>query len=149
MVVIAAVLAGVLIPLAGSRAEPTPTVTAYAYGKAVAVAPQAYCSLQLQDCRNGGQAALHVPPGRPLQLSLPKAIADAPWRLIAVYQAPGGRVLIEQHLYPRGSAYAVTVASERTPPLQLGGIEIQIPSAVLDQRSGSYFARGIWDIKTD
>lgn len=146
LVVVIAAAAIVVNAIANSE-ERSPQITAYAYGETITVGPTGYCSLDLRECTHGELVNLNVPAGQPLQLSLPKEIADAPWRLVMVYQSPDGDIAPQERYYQSGEADAVTVVSDKSPAWQLNGVEIQLPSAVVDE-SGLPHARAVWAIKT-
>lgn len=146
LVVLVAFVA-VLTVLIRNAGERLPQVAAYAHGKSITVPPLQYCNLYLEDCVNGELAKLDVPVDYPLQLSLPAEIADAPWRLVMVFEGPDGALVTEERYYAPGEVDAVTVRSAQHPPLQLNGIEIQLPSAVIDEE-GLPQAHAIWAIKT-
>jgi hypothetical protein len=145
---IAVVAAAVVVVMAiRDSDEHLPQITAYAYGETITVEPAQYCGFDLKECTQGDLAMLDVPAGMPLQLSLPKEIADAPWRLVMVYQGPDGELVPQERYYRSGEADAVTVVSNRTPAWQLNGVEVQLPSAVVDE-NGLPHARAVWAIKT-
>ncbi|NUS42881.1 MAG: DUF2771 domain-containing protein [Mycobacteriaceae bacterium] len=145
---VAGVVAAAVFIARDRRGTPAPPeLTASAQGRSITVAPLKYCSLELTDCADGATAELAVPPEHPLRLTLPAAVTDAPWRLIAVYRGADGKPVPEEHTYPKGGGAEITVRSTATPPLPLSGVEIQIPSRVVD-RDGIPYARGIWSIKT-
>jgi hypothetical protein len=128
--------------------ERLPEITAYGNGRSITVAPAEYCTLDLRECSQGELAVLDVNAGQPLQLSLPKEISDAPWRLVAVFEDPvSGELVPEERYFESGATAALTVVSDREPPWQLAGVEIQLPSAVVDE-SGLPRAHAVWAIKT-
>jgi hypothetical protein len=139
----------VLIPLIhhGRANPPPPELTAYGYGASVTVAPAFYCDLKRQQCRKddrvGGQ--VYVPAGRPLQLSLPKELADAPLVLTAVYNLPDGRSIARQWKYlPNTDHLAITVRS--SPGLQLGGVELD---QLYTNDGVNYYSSAYWGIRTN
>ncbi|WP_241385735.1 DUF2771 domain-containing protein [Rhodococcus sp. CH91] len=153
---LALVLAALVIVVAGvaatvwklvDSAEPgLPSLTAYARGETVAVEPAQYCNLYLEDCVENPIGELDVPAGYPLQLSLPAEITDAPWRIITVYgDMQTGQTYVDGAMFEAGARRALTVPSD--PDLQLLGIEIQLPSAVVDE-AGEPIAHAVWAIKT-
>lgn len=79
VVVAAAGLAGVVAYLVGQSEEKLPTITAYSKQETVSATP-GFCDQTLQ-CEGLEIVELHVPEGYPLQLSLPKEVADSDWRL--------------------------------------------------------------------
>lgn len=124
-----------------------PIVSAYAHGENVEVKPLEYCSLTLEDCAQGSIAQLDVPGTEPLQLSLPHDISSAPWRLVMVFSQPDGSLVPQERYFSANETRAVTVQSDADPKLRLNGVEIQLPSAVVDQ-NGLPQAHAIWSIKT-
>jgi hypothetical protein len=146
LVVVAAVFTVVVWKLVDS-AEPTPPqITAYAAGTAVTADPTQYCNLYLEDCAENAITTLAVPAGYPLQLSLPAEISDAPWRLIAVYgDVETGETFLDGVMFESGAQRAVTVPSD--PSMQLLGVEVQLPSAVVDE-AGEPIAHAVWAIQT-
>lgn len=146
LLVVAAGLAAVVWKLVDS-AEPTPpTVTAFAHGTTVTAEPTQHCNIYLEDCVEHPITMLDVPAGYPLQLSLPAEISDAPWRLIAVYgDLQTGQTFLDGVMFESGAQRAVTVPSD--PTVQLLGVEIQLPSAVVDE-AGEPIAHAVWAIQT-
>ena len=148
LAVLIVVVAAVVLVAALGRAEPRPPeITAYANGKAITVAPARYCTVRLLDCTEGEIAELDVPAGMPLQLSLPADIANAPWRMLSVFSTPNGELVAVQRTYEEGSALALSVVSDRDPPWQLNGVELQLPGMVVDE-TGIPRAHAVWAIKT-
>ncbi|TSD96620.1 DUF2771 domain-containing protein [Skermania sp. ID1734] len=145
--VVAVAFIVVMVVIIRGAKPPLPQITAYAHGKAITVSPYQYCTFNLADCKQGSIAQLDVPAGYPLQLSLPSEISKAPWRIIMSYVRPDGAMIIKERYYASNEASAVTVESDTNPAWQLAGVEIQIPSAVVDE-SGIPRVRGIWSIKT-
>ena len=147
LIIVLVAFVAVLTVLIRDAGEHRPEVTAYAHGKSITVPPLRYCNLYLEDCVDGELAELDVPADYPLQLSLPPEIANAPWRLITVFEGPTGELVTEERYYAPGEAAAVTVRSTQHPSLQLNGVEIQLPSAVIDEE-GLPQAHATWAIKT-
>ncbi|MFH5209141.1 DUF2771 domain-containing protein [Antrihabitans spumae] len=147
VLVVAVAFFAVLFVLVKDSDPRLPAVTAYAYGEAITVEPTRYCELDLTECSEEGSIAkLQVPVGYPLQLSLPKELSDAPWRLYATYDGPNGLEIVEQGYRP-GQATAVSVRSKTTPEAKLLGVEIRLPSSVVDE-NGDPFQRAVWLIET-
>ncbi|MFZ2177228.1 MAG: DUF2771 domain-containing protein [Rhodococcus sp. (in: high G+C Gram-positive bacteria)] len=145
LVIVLVAFVGVVYALVrDSPAEP-PVITAFAHDRAAQVTPLVYCSLYLEDCVTSDFAEIDVPAGYPLQLSLPQEIVDAPWRLMAIYQDRAGQLVVREEAHHAGEVHAVTIPSSED--LQLAGVEIQLPSAVIDDR-GLTHARAAWSIKT-
>ncbi|QIS08621.1 DUF2771 domain-containing protein [Nocardia arthritidis] len=143
---------GVLVVLVKRAPEKDPAITAYAHGRTVTVDPYVYCTVKLEDCRYGETVQLDVPSGYPLQLSLPKRIADAPWLAQLVYELPNhDRIdrVINHTNYPAG-ALAVTIPSHPEPQLRLVGVEFQLPILARDKDTGRelYIPHAAWSIST-
>ncbi|WP_378736903.1 DUF2771 domain-containing protein [Nocardia brasiliensis] len=143
---------GILVVLIRNAEKHDPVITAYAHGKTVNVTPYVYCSVKMEDCRYGKTVQLMVPPDYPLQLSLPKQIADAPWLAQLVYALPSGERIdrvINHTNYPKG-AMAITIDSHPEPDLRLVGLELQLPILARDQDTGKefYIPHAAWSIST-
>ncbi|WP_028476154.1 DUF2771 domain-containing protein [Nocardia sp. CNY236] len=167
---------GALVVLIRNADEPDVTITAYAHGKTVTVRPYTYCAVTMQecsilpertlegtiastlrctadasDCHRGRTVELEVPAGYPLQLSLPTAIADAPWLAQLIYAAPTGEQVdrvIGRNTYP-DRVRAVTVESEPAPGLRLVGVEVQLPILARDETGAEFSVpHAIWSIST-
>lgn len=130
-----------------SRADELPEITFYADGHTVVQGPLRYCDLEFLDCVDGAIGDLAVPPGYPLQISVPSEVADAPWRLITVYGAADGTVQTQDQYFRSGERLAVTVRLD-DPQAQLLGVEIQLPSGATDD-AGNPFSRATWSLRTD
>jgi hypothetical protein len=86
LVVLAAVGAGFgAWGLVREQGSPLPQISAYSRGTTARVDPYLYCNVvNLDDCVKGGvQGELSVNARYPVQLSVPAAISQAPWRLLA------------------------------------------------------------------
>jgi hypothetical protein len=84
-------LAATLV-VAGCGSSPPPDVT-FAVGPAGVVAkPTQYCDLDLENCSSDAAAPveLAVPPGTPLQITVPDAIASTPWQVVFSYRDGAG-----------------------------------------------------------
>ncbi|WP_216895152.1 DUF2771 domain-containing protein [Nocardia alni] len=160
LVVIVAVAAVVTVAVHNAK-KPDPSITAYAHGKAVTVAPYRYCTvagmsemgqLSLNCHESNITVPLNVPPGSPLQISLPKKIANAPWIMMREYVFPDGRTHVRdvktyQDFKP--GTLAVTVPSRPTPNLRLVGIELQLVMPARDESGREFYAPyQVWSIKT-
>lgn len=166
LLIFVAAFIGVLTVLVRNAPDKDPEITAYAHGKTVTVGPYKYCDLaltdggeiQLVDCRDGAVAELDVPDGYPLQLSLPKKIAEAPWLMTLVYQLPDGTQLpmpSGRSSYPDG-ALALTIpqtadvkVGDNTLHLPLIGVELGLPVPGRDDAGNDVRAvHAVWSIKT-
>ncbi|MGX1809836.1 DUF2771 domain-containing protein [Nocardia sp. NPDC055321] len=158
LLVAAVAYVAVIVYLARDVEAPDPQITAYAHGKTVTVDPFMYCTvhvennmLDLRDCEESQFVAnLDVPPGYPLQLSLPKQISDAPWQMVMVYALPDGSAVkqVATHRdYPE-NARAITVQTPPDPRLQLAVVEIQLPVPARDADGNEgYIPHAVWSIQ--
>jgi hypothetical protein len=89
---VAAAAALIIGWLAGCGAGQPPTVTFGSSVGAVSIAPAQYCDLAVTKCENhpDAVAALAVPHGRPLRVSVPDEVAEAPWQVVFAFRPPGG-----------------------------------------------------------
>lgn len=71
----------------GGGGEP-PQVRFAAGPDGVDARPTQYCNLENTDCRNDADApvSLAVPPGTPLQITVPPEIAETPWQVVFSYR---------------------------------------------------------------
>ena len=84
-------IAAVLV-VAGCGGAAPPDVT-FAAGAANAVArPTQYCDIDLANCSSDAAAPveLAVPPGTPLQITVPDAISATPWQVVFSYRDGAG-----------------------------------------------------------
>lgn len=109
-----------------------PEISAYSRGVATVVGPYQYCQvLDLNDCRApGSQGELRVGDRDPVQLSVPSAIAEAPWRLLRVYEDP---VDTTQTVYRPDSRFAVTIPTVDPQRGRLTGLAVQLLTLVRDE----------------
>ncbi|MEV0250425.1 DUF2771 domain-containing protein [Nocardia sp. NPDC050712] len=174
--VVGVAFVGVLIVTVRNADKHAPELTAYSHGKTVDVTPFAYCAVSMQNCRvlpqnaedavgtvfeglpceaegcaKGGTADLQVPPGYPLQLSLPKQIVEAPWLAQLVYATEDGQrvgKVISRNDYPK-DARAITIDSRPLPELRLIGVEMQLPILARDETGREFYVpHAAWSINT-
>lgn len=119
-------LAAVVTMLVRDAPETLPIITAYAHGNTVDV-EAGVCDASLR-CADLTVANLAVPAGYPLQLSLPKDVAEGDWRLNVQFGDPRtGEVFEGYRDYTAGEVYSVTVPTRENE--QLLGVIIQQPSS--------------------
>ncbi|MBF6165424.1 DUF2771 domain-containing protein [Streptomyces gardneri] len=176
LLVLTVAFAGVLAVLIRDADEPDVTLTAYAHGKTITVRPFSYCAVTMRDCsilpaenvagtvfatlscapdtpdcHRGRTVELEVPAGYPLQLSLPKQVADAPWLAQLVYLLPNGEKVdrvISRNDYP-DRALALTIDSKPEPDLRLIGVEFQLPILARDETGREFYVpHATWSIST-
>ncbi len=126
-------------------AQSLPEITYYSAGDTAVAGPVVLCSLDFTTCAPPGSSAeLDVPPGDPLQLSLPSEIFGAPWRLITVYLDDTGAQRTREAYYRADERLAVTVRLGTGELLQ--GVEVQLPSGATDA-DGNPVARAAWSLQ--
>ncbi|MBF6413697.1 DUF2771 domain-containing protein [Nocardia cyriacigeorgica] len=151
VLVLSTAFVGVLTVLVRNAEEHDPEITAYAHGRTVTVAPFMYCTVRMEDCRYGETVSLEVPPGYPLQLSLPNEIAEAPWLIQQVYALPSGEEIakVRRHTEFPDGVRAITVESQPEPDLRLVGVEMQLPILARDETGAEFYVpHAAWSIRT-
>ncbi len=117
--------------LVGRGGPQRPEISAYSHGHLTRVGPYLYCNvLNLEDCETPqSQGELPVSERYPIQLSVPDAIARAPWRLLQVYKDPGNTT---STIYRPGTRFAVTIPSVDPHRGRLAGIVVQLLTLAMD-----------------
>ncbi|OBB88996.1 DUF2771 domain-containing protein [Mycolicibacterium peregrinum] len=156
--VLAALGAVVVLAIAGTavgvwrlhsaQGDRLPEISAYSHGHSVRVGPFQYCEvLNLDDCkepRDTGELAVRK--DNPVQLSVPSAVARAPWRLLQVYENPIDTTV--SYFAPK-TTLAVTIPTVDPNRGRLTGLAVQLLTLVQDQ-DGQEFAlpHAEWSIST-
>ncbi len=119
--------------LARDHVPRQPQISAYSDGHLTRVGPYLYCDvLNLNDCqRPQQQGELPVDEGDPVQLSVPREIGRAPWRLLRVYQDPANTT---STIYRPGRRLAVTIPTVDPQRGRLTGIAVQLLTLAFDPR---------------
>jgi hypothetical protein len=126
-----------------------PKISAYSNGHVTRVGPFRYCPvLNLNDCTQpGSQGELRVGKAHPVQLSVPEAIARAPWRLLRVYENPVDTTL---SLYRPNTTLAVTIPTVDPQRGRLTGIAVQLLTLVQDQNGDVFdLPHAEWSVRTE
>jgi hypothetical protein len=92
-------VAAAALLLAGCAAEQPPPQVTFAAGQASALArPAQHCDLALTECTTDPDApvTLAVPPGTPLQVTVPPEIAETPWQVVFSYADAAGTPVDER-----------------------------------------------------
>lgn len=145
--VLASVATGVLIwRLSRYPAPEHPEITAYTRGQLVRVGPYQYCAvLNPTDCETPHtDGELRVDPRHPVQLSVPSAIAAAPWVLVRSYE--GSDVVNE---FRPGTTHAVTIPTMDPHRGRLFGLAVQLPTIVRDEQGNEFpWTHAEWSVRT-
>ncbi|BBX72134.1 DUF2771 domain-containing protein [Mycobacterium shinjukuense] len=117
--------------LVRQSAPPRPVISVYSHGHLTRVGPYLYCNvLNLDDCQTPqAQGELPVSERYPVQLSVPRAISRAPWRLLRVYQDPANTTTT---LFRPDTRLAVTIRTVDPQRGRLSGIVVQLLTLVVD-----------------
>jgi Protein of unknown function (DUF2771) len=123
-----------------------PEISAYTHGQLVRVGPYRYCDvLKVTDCempRTVGE--LIVSSRDPVQLSVPSAIARAPWVLLRAYENDVSAV---QEFRP-GTQLAVTIPTVDPHRGRLTGIAVQLPTLVRDAQNNEFpWPHAEWSVR--
>ena len=148
VVVVASAATGVLIwRLTRDRRPKHPEISAYTHGQLVRVGPYRYCDVlephRLRSPETAGRIARST--GRdPVQLSVPPAIARAPWLLLRAYE--GSDVLEE---FRPDSTLAVTIPTVDPHRGKLTGVAVQLPTLVRDEDGNEFPSpHAEWSVRT-
>nr|WP_236950419.1 DUF2771 domain-containing protein [Mycobacterium sp. MS1601] len=108
-----------------------PEISAFTGGQLIRVGPFLYCNvLDLNDCATPqSQGELRVTERNRVQLSVPEAIAAAPWRLMVVYENPDNTTISTFRPDSRLSATIPTVDPQRG---RATGLAVQLLTLVTD-----------------
>jgi hypothetical protein len=147
VVIVASVATGVLVwRLSRGHGPDFPEISAYSHGELTTVGPYRYCNvLRLDECENPetiGQLAVDA--RFPVQLSVPPAIARAPWILGRAYE---GSDVAEE--FKPDTRLAVTIPTVDPHRGKLIGIVVQLPTLVRDEAGNEFrLSHAEWSIKT-
>ena len=126
-----------------------PQISAYSRGHTERVGPYLYCNVvNLNDCiTDGVQGSLAVSKGNPVQLSVPSAISNAPWRLLKVYADDRDTTTT---LFKPATQLAVTIATVDPRRGRVLGIVVQLMTLVQDQAGELHdVPHAEWSVKFD
>lgn len=106
--------------------EQLPRISVYTKGQLVRVGPYVYRGTQFQNAdRTMEVGELTVDTHNKVQLSVPEAVSQAPWRLLLVFE--GGAV---ENIFRPGTRSAVTIPTVDTHAGKLQGLAVQLPTIV-------------------
>jgi hypothetical protein len=124
---LAAVLTCAALAVAGCSApDVTPEVTFYADGETTEAEALIYCDVLVRECEQVGESAtLTARPGRPVQISVPSEVAEAPWVVNIQYLNAEGKLQpVKQEFFSQGTQHAYT-ATGNGPGYQILVVEVQ------------------------
>ena len=152
-----AVVAAATVTLAagcgdGGPQQP-PQVSFAAAGSTAVARPTQLCDVHVQNCTADPKAAvvLRVPPGRSVDISVPKEISDTPWLVVFGYRTKAGEKVDARSDVFAGNerqAYTLTLPAADD---QLETVEVQqIGGALIQGQDGIDFpTRGTWVLSVD
>ena len=147
VVVVASALTGVLIWRLTQDPHPEhPEISAYSDGQLVRVGPYRFCEVlnptACETPRTDGELA--VDPRHPVQLSVPPAIARAPWILVRSYE---GADVVEE--FRPDTKLAVTIPTVDPHRGKLFGVAVQLPTLVRDEAGNEFpVPHAEWSVRT-
>jgi hypothetical protein len=147
VVVVASIGTGVLIWRLHSQPE-LPEISAYSRGQLTRVGPYRYCDvLDLDDCETPETVGeLAVSTRYPIQLSVPPAIAKAPWLLLRAYEDSESPVVDE---FRPDTRLAVTIPTVDAQYGKLTGFVVQLPTLVRDEAGNEFpLPHAEWSVRT-
>ena len=155
--VVIALLAVAVVASAGTGAllwwmtrtphSPHPEISAFSHGQLVRVGPYRFCDVfEITECdvpETVGE--LPVNTRDPVQLSVPAAIARAPWILIRAYE--DGNSAVEE--FRPDSTLAVTIPTVDPNRGKLTGLAVQLPTLVRDEQDNEFpWPHAEWSVAT-
>jgi hypothetical protein len=147
VVVLASIGTGVMIWLLGrDRAPQLPEISAYSHGNLTRVEPYRYCEvLDLTACRiPETMGELAVDARHPVQLSVPPAIARAPWVLVRAYEDAD---VVDE--FRPDTRLAVTIPTVDPRHGRLTGVVVQLPTLVRDEVGNEFpLPHAEWSVHT-
>ena len=133
---VVAVLAAGGLAVAGCSAPGPAEVTFYADGHTIRVGPIGNCDITTGVCAAdpGAAGTLKVRPGRSIQVSVPKEVAETPWKITAQsVNGKGEPQPLKEDIITSRDRYAYTV----TPPAKDDQIVVvEIAQATVISRTG-------------
>ena len=144
---LAAIGTGVLVwQLSRGHTEQLPEISAFSHGSLTRVGPYRYCQVfNPTDCVvPAEQGELSVTARSPVQLSIPEAIARAPWVLLRAYEDDD---IVE--MFRPDTTLAVTIPTEDPERGRLTGIAVQLPTWVRDEAGNEFpVPHAEWSVTT-
>lgn len=125
-----------------------PEISAYSHGASVRVGPYRFCQvLDLNNCEISETTGdLAVNSRNPVQLSVPSAIARAPWWLLRGYEDAPTPVVSE---FRPGTTLAVTIPTVDARFGRLTGFAVQLPTLVRDEAGNEFpLPHAEWSVRT-
>lgn len=114
--------------LAGCGIPQRPQVTFFAAGATVMTQPYRYCDIRVTHCEqhDGHEGTLSVPPGQPIQISVPGQVTDAPWTVVIQFRDASGKQQPPKQVatFVPDERYAYTVRTP-APGAQITTVEVQ------------------------
>jgi hypothetical protein len=131
--------------------KPESSISLYSHGRTISVDPTAYCDVQLTKCYGTQRpvTTVRVPPGSPLQISVPTEVAAAPWAVTFDYlDANGKKQEVRGPVFPTSTQFAYTVRPPQ-PTDQLTWVEIVVFGGIAmapDDTAPTYLASEFWTV---
>jgi hypothetical protein len=126
---------------------PKPLVSFFSGGRTVSILPADYCTADLGKCQLGNAAAaLSVPAGRLLQVSVAPEVASTPWLVAFKYKQAGQELQGRSAVFQPDQQYAYTLSLPSSD--QLESVQVDQGSVALsqDQNGYEFYARAVWQL---
>jgi hypothetical protein len=147
-VLASSVTAALIWQLARTPVPKHPEISAYTHGQLVRVGPYRYCDVfKITECDIPETVGELVVTSRdPVQLSVPPAIARAPWVLIRAYEGDSRPAVDE---FRPDTRLAVTIPTVDPHRGRLTGIAVQLPTLVRDEQNNEFpWPHAEWSVAT-
>jgi Protein of unknown function (DUF2771) len=133
--------------LTAHSGDELPEISAFSNGQLTRVGPFLYCNvLDLNDCATPeSQGELRVDERNRVQLSVPEAIAAAPWRLVLVYEDTENSTI---STFRPGTKLAETISTVDPQRGRLTGLAVQLLTLVTDGDEIREVPHAEWSIRT-
>ena len=146
-------LVAAVLLLAAGCGTGSPQVTFAAGGTTVTARAAPYCDLKLADCTADADAPvrLAVPPGTPLQVTVPDDVSAAPWHVVFSYRDVTGQQIDARSpvLAKKEHGYTLTLP-EAADRLITAQVQQFGPAPRIDEQTGEveFPVRGSWIVTT-
>ncbi len=97
--------------LAGCGQSSPPEVTFTVEDRSATTGPIRHCDVELTECEENDSAVavLRVPPGQPVQISVPESVAQTPWQVVFRYRKGAEQVGGRSEVFPPGGQQDYTL----------------------------------------
>lgn len=154
LITIAAVALTMLAVTTGCSSDDDPPQVTFAVdGSSVVARPTQLCDVSVQDCTAdpGAAVVLRVPPGKPVDITVPDAVGETPWLVVFGYRTgTGEKVSARSDLFASNERTEYTLTLPATAD-QLETVEVQqLGGTFIPGEAGVEFpTRATWVLSVD